>query len=1013
MRKSRFISSALSCIMIVVNIVSSPSPISANSTLTAAFPGAEGGGMYSLGARAGETIEIYHVTNLNDSGSGSFRDAVSEDNRIIVFDVAGNITLNSILKIKSNNLTVLGQTAPGEGVCIAGESVLFNGCSNIIIRYMRFRSGDTSLSQEDGLGFRNCTDVIIDHCSISWSVDECLSAYENKNFTAQYCIIAESLNNSIHAKGAHGYGGIWGGINASFHHNLISTHNSRNPRIGTSYTVHTYNDTPDYESLIDIRNNVFYNWVSNTGYGGENNVRVNFVNNYYKPSNASKAERIYEFYGGTENAGTTLHLCGNVIEGNANITKDNWQGTSYYSDNINWTKCENISDGFTDKNGKLWRNDQYLYNYPVTTQDAEDAYNDVLENAGASYLRDSDDVRIIENVINGTYPKGNLSGNGLIDSQNDVGGWKPLYGTAELDSDNDGIPDRWEDENKIDKNVPDSLVITANGYTYLEEYADSIITKPINTNRESLRNAIIYSEQTDSTHFEKSGYEKLQTILTKAKEVLGNKYSTQNEIDSVCDELYKAVEELIPDKSYLLAEAIDKAKSYNKNLYTKDSFETLETAILNGEKLLDSEHNNIDVENAVKEIDSAIAALKISKRVLLNEYIFKYQYYPNMDYYKKSWDEFQKAIENAKKVLNDARTEELDYSDAIDKLNSAFNNLEGDFKEGNISFTVRGSGNTYSSPYNSDDICIVSEKISFPMEQSYYQKIELMCISLNKDNSMYSKNISKMSVSSDSLALKYLKYENGKSVNKTETIPFVFKSNTDYNITAFINRVNKTVKYYINGEVIAVLDLGEYVDYFDEPSAVYMYNNLSTAVLQEHREYTPVISSVFAMERIYNTHIYGDVDCDGIITASDSAVILQKVLLSSYEMPIEPKTSYWLKYADVGNDGIIAADDAAFVLQKVLISTFNMPVEIVDMQNTETTEQTTIETAIETTTDTIAKTSTEVVTDTTDEQPTETKSMIETETENETASVPEIQTIPIWSGGFSAEKKRSIKYYDY
>lgn len=344
-------------------------------------------------------MSVVHVTNLNDSGEGSFRNAVLSGNRVIVFDIAGTVMLESDLNIYASNITILGQTAPGEGICIGGASVRFLNCNNIIVRYMRFRSGDYAKTQEDGLGFKNCCNVILDHCSISWSVDECLSAYQNKNFTAQYCIISESLNQSIHDKGSHGYGGIWGGINASFHHNLISTHNSRNPRIGTSQTVKSYNDTPDYESLVDVRNNVFYNWGDNSGYGGENDIRVNFVNNYYKPSEKSKVQRIYEHYAGRNNTGTTLHLSGNVIEGNKDITDNNWLGVSTYEDaEINWTRCESISDGYTDANGVVWSNDQYIYDYPITTQSAEEAYLDVLENAGASFNRDDIDKRVIDNV---------------------------------------------------------------------------------------------------------------------------------------------------------------------------------------------------------------------------------------------------------------------------------------------------------------------------------------------------------------------------------------------------------------------------------------------------------------------------------------------------------------------------------------------------------------------------------------------------------------------------------------
>jgi hypothetical protein len=324
-------------------------PVFAESKLIA-FPGAEGGGMYTLGARASSDMEVYHVTNLADSGSGSFRDAVSQGDRIIVFDVAGTIMLKSDVKITVSNLTVLGQTAPGEGICIGGESVRFVGADEVILRYLRFRMGDNSTSQEDGLGIRGGKNIIVDHCSVTWSIDECLSSYENMNTTVQNCIISESLRYSTHEKGAHGYGGIWGGINASFHHNLLSTHDSRNPRIGTSYTVHNYNDSADTDNLIDIRNNVIYNWETNAGYGGENGVRVNLVNNYYKPATATdeKHYRIYELYSGSDKTSTTLHVSGNVFEGRDDITEDNWNGVNTVKDKeMTWTKCESISDGIT------------------------------------------------------------------------------------------------------------------------------------------------------------------------------------------------------------------------------------------------------------------------------------------------------------------------------------------------------------------------------------------------------------------------------------------------------------------------------------------------------------------------------------------------------------------------------------------------------------------------------------------------------------------------------------------
>ena len=226
-----------------------------------AFPGAEGGGMYTTGARAVPIPEIYHVENLNDSGPGSLRDAVSIGNRIIVFDVAGTINLTKGLTLKAPNITILGQTSPGDGICVSGAPTTVSA-DNIIIRYMRFRMGvyDYENHKYDADSFGgtyNTSNLIVDHCSMSWSSDECCSVYAVKDSTIQWCIITEPINIGIHYEEgqlqAHGYGGIWGGKNMSYHHNLVASSISRYPLVGTSATVHSYNYEPDYMSLLDIR----------------------------------------------------------------------------------------------------------------------------------------------------------------------------------------------------------------------------------------------------------------------------------------------------------------------------------------------------------------------------------------------------------------------------------------------------------------------------------------------------------------------------------------------------------------------------------------------------------------------------------------------------------------------------------------------------------------------------------------------------------------------------------------
>ncbi|MDO5398126.1 MAG: hypothetical protein Q4G33_09345 [bacterium] len=443
----------------------------------AAFPGAEGGGMYANGAKAAEKHEIYHVTNLNDSGKGSFRDAVSESNRIIVFDAAGNIELKNALSIIGSNLTILGQTAPGDGICIKNNTVGIYG-DNVIIRYLRFRMGDELTVEDDSIGGRGRNNVIIDHCSISWCVDECASFYENTNFTMQWCIISESLKESVHGKGSHGYGGIWGGHNASYHHNLIAHHDSRNPRIATAGIAEAQTDVTKQTDLTDLRNNVVYNWGGNSAYGGENGAPVNIVNCYYKygPStDSSKRSRIFQISAkkegdttGTNNLncpgwGTDLYVSGNYVYGNEAVTGDNSKGVDFDGNTKTyglWTDANITEDEKTVHN-------RYIENYPITTDSAEAAYEKVLAGAGASIKRDAADERVVSDVRNGT--------GALINTPSDAGGYPELTGTKAKDSDNDGIPNEWEDMHGLNKmDASDALEITESGYTNIEVYANAL-----------------------------------------------------------------------------------------------------------------------------------------------------------------------------------------------------------------------------------------------------------------------------------------------------------------------------------------------------------------------------------------------------------------------------------------------------------------------------------------------------------------------------------------------------------
>lgn len=416
---------------------------------TPAFPGAAGFGKFTTGGRGGNVL---HVTNTNDDGPGSLRSAIeAKGPRTIVFDVSGTIELKSRLAIDNGDLTIAGQTAPGDGICIRNYPVGISA-DNIIIRYLRFRLGNARHVEADAIGGTKHTNIIIDHCSMSWATDECASFYRNKNFTLQWCIISESLNASVHLKGEHGYGGIWGGEGASYHHNLLAHHKSRMPRFSGSAT--TVN--PDDE-LVDFSNNVIYNWGANNTYGGERG-RYNMTNNYYKAGPATSKKISNRIVNPSSPYGL-FYIDGNHVEGFPEITANNWNG-GVHCDNKDSAKS---ATPFTVE--------------CINPESAVLAFEKVLQSAGASLKRDAIDTRIMEEVKTGTASKGKKQ-NGIIDTPEEAGGYPELKSTpAPLDTDRDGIPDVWEKKNGLDPQDPaDAKRISIDKkYTNLEVYLNSII----------------------------------------------------------------------------------------------------------------------------------------------------------------------------------------------------------------------------------------------------------------------------------------------------------------------------------------------------------------------------------------------------------------------------------------------------------------------------------------------------------------------------------------------------------
>ncbi|MDD2797254.1 MAG: T9SS type A sorting domain-containing protein [Bacteroidales bacterium] len=553
------------------------SAISLMQAQTVSFPGAEGDGMFTTGGRGGSVL---YVTKLTDDGSiGTFRWAINQTGaRTVLFKVAGLIPLTSELRIKNGNLTVAGQTAPGDGICLKNYPVVVQA-SNVIIRFMRFRMGDEAAAADklagntaygwdgaDAIWGRNLSNIIIDHCSMSWNIDECSSFYDNQNFTLQWCIMAESMRNSVHSKGAHGYGGIWGGEPASFHHNILAFHDSRNPRFcGSRYT-----NSPSTQK-VNFVNNVIYNWGGNSGYAGEGGS-YNILNNYYRSGIARSTGVVsYRIFSPNGDDGSNsqpagiwgvFYLNGNVMHNYSAVTNDNSIG--FQPVNLGAKSINDITSSTPFAIPQL------------TVQSANEAYNSVTSYAGASLRRDSVDKRIVRNILNGTVSctaGSNGSTGGFIDSQKDVGGW-PAYNydlaSVPVDSDGDGMPDSWEIKNGLNTALADGngynlSIIYTNLEVYLNELVESVVNLELSSVSEKRDESFLMYPNPlkvgDEIHI------KTPKLLTKIQIISTDGVLLKNEL--VTDNMVVLSLKGVPRGIYIVKCEIQKGSSYTSKLMIK------------------------------------------------------------------------------------------------------------------------------------------------------------------------------------------------------------------------------------------------------------------------------------------------------------------------------------------------------------------------------------------------------------------------------------------------------------
>ena len=455
------------------------------------FPGAMGGGAYTFGGRGGRVIT---VTNLNDRGPGSLRDACEQGGaRIVVFNVSGIIRIKTPIIVRAPYITIAGQTAPGDGVCLAGESFWVN-THDVIVRHMRFRRGETWVGRrDDSFGGNPVGNIMIDHCSCTFGLDENISFYRHMfnpgkgyndlklptvNVTIQNTISAKALDTYNHA-----FGSTLGGENCSFMRNLWASNAGRNPSIG-------------WNGIFNFANNVIYNWVHRSVDGGDYTALYNIINNYYKPGPLTPKDtpvghRFVKPEAGRSKLGYyvfgRVYCNGNVMEGNETVTKDNWAGGVQVEEQPN-------TDGYTAD--MKWNEPFPMPSFPIMS--AKEAYNFVMDNVGANIpKRDIVDQRIIEEVKTGkAYYKEGLDPEsfyqfkyrrlpkdsykkGIITDIKQVGGYPEYKGKAYKDSDNDGMPDAWEKANGLNPNDPSDANkdCTGDGYTNIEKYINGIDTK--------------------------------------------------------------------------------------------------------------------------------------------------------------------------------------------------------------------------------------------------------------------------------------------------------------------------------------------------------------------------------------------------------------------------------------------------------------------------------------------------------------------------------------------------------